>query len=120
MRLYLDDDSTDRMLVQRLRHAGHDVRSPSDIGQSGQHDAVHLKNAIREDRILLSRNHDDFRFLHELILQAKGHHPGIFIVCRENNPKRDLTPKGIVRAITKLLSAQVPLIDDIIILNHWR
>jgi hypothetical protein len=108
------------LLVQLLQQAGHDVRVPADLGQSGQADAVHLKLAIRDDSLLLSRNHDDFQFLHELILEAKGHHPGILIVCRENNPKRDLTAKGIVRAIAKLLAAQTSFVDQFMVLNHWR
>jgi hypothetical protein len=96
------------------------VLVPADIGQSGQNDAVHFKNAIHDDRLLLSRNHDDFRFLHDLVLEAKGHHPGILIVCRENNPKRDLTAKAIVRAMAKLLGSRLVPADQFIILNHWR
>jgi hypothetical protein len=38
-----------------------------------------------------ARNNDDFQELHELAMQTSGHHPGIFIVCRDNDPPRDLT-----------------------------
>jgi hypothetical protein len=48
------------------------------------------------------------------------HHPGIFVVRRDNNPKRDLDERGIVRAISKLLAAAVQLPDHFHILNHWR
>jgi hypothetical protein len=40
------------------------------------------------------------------------------VVRRDNNPRRDLTPRGIVHAIAKLLAAQVPLIDQFIIVSH--
>jgi len=118
--LYLDDDSVDTLLIRLLRNAGHDVRIPFELGLLGRQDAVHLRHAVREDRLLLSGNHDDFEFLHDLILEAQGHQPGVLIVRRDNNPKRDLTPKGIVRAISNLVAAQVPLKDQFIVLNQWR
>ena len=75
---------------------------------------------MREDRVLLSRNHDDFQNLHDLIKQVQGHYPGLFIVRRDNDPSRDLKPEGIVRAIRNLLAANVPVTDQFHILNHWR
>lgn len=57
MRLYLDDDSASALLARRLRQAGHDIRVPSEIGMAGDDDPVHLAQAIREDRTLLSHNH---------------------------------------------------------------
>jgi hypothetical protein len=41
-------------------------------------------------------------------------------VRRDNDPRRDLTPRGIVHALTKLLAANVPIADQFIIVNHWR
>ena len=120
MHLYLDDDSVDPLLIRLLRNAGHDVRIPSELGLSGQQDAVHLRHAIREVRTLLTGNHDDFAFLHDLIVEAEGHHGGVLVVRRDNNPKRDLSSKGIVRAIANLLAAQIPLRDQFMVLNHWR
>ena len=58
--------------------------------------------------------------LHLLITEAQGHHFGILIVRRENDPTRDLTPKGIVAAIRKLEAAGVPVDNQYIVLNHWR
>jgi len=81
---------------------------------------VHLRFAIRETRVLLSGNHDDFEFLHDLIIEAQGHHQGILIVRRDNKSTRDLTPKGIVRATSNLLTGQIPLPDQFLVLNHWR
>jgi hypothetical protein len=120
MRLYLDDDSASALLAQLLRQAGHDVRLPVEIGTVGENDAVHLIHAVREDRGCLSHNYDDFEDLHELIVTVRGHHPGIIVVRKDNNPKRDLDAKGIVRALTKLLTAGVALVDSFYVLNHWR
>src|SRR5687767_12703255 len=103
MRLYLDDDSASPLLARRLREAGNDVLMPADNQTVGARDPVHLTQAIRTDRVLLTGNHDDFELLHDLVLQARGHHPGILVVRRENNPRRDLSFRGIVACLTRLV-----------------
>ena len=85
MRLYLDDDSASAVLVQLLQQTGHDVLVPADLGISRAADPVHLRHAIREQRVFLTHNYDDFLFLHELLLEGQGHHPGILIVRRDND-----------------------------------
>jgi hypothetical protein len=120
MRLYLDDDSAGKLLIQLLRKAGHDVQIPADVGLAGEDDAVHLRHAIRDQRLYLSGNYQHFEDLHELVLEAQGHHPGILVVRKDNDPKRDLKPPGIVRAIDNLLAAGISLTDQYVILNHWR
>ena len=82
MRLYLDDDSAEALLVALLRREGHDPQVPADVGLAGEYDPVHLRHAVREDRVLLSRNHDDFQRLHDLIKEVQGHYPGLLIVRR--------------------------------------
>ena len=116
MSLYLDDDIASPLLDRLLRQAGNDTQLPVEAGLSGSDDPVHLTHAVREDRVLLSRNYKDF----EIIMQVDGHYPGILIVRRDNDPTRDLRPPGIVRAIRNLVAASVPLADQFIILNHWR
>jgi DNA-binding response OmpR family regulator len=86
MRVYLDDDSAALLLARLLRQAGHDVELPADVGLSGEDDAVHLTHASKYDRVLLTGNHRDFLNLHNLIAQAQGHHPGILVVRRDNDP----------------------------------
>ncbi len=120
MRLYLDDDMASDILRRLLTRAGADVQIPKDMDMSGEDDAVHLTLGIRTNRVLLSGNHDDFVKLHDLVLESSGHHPGILIVCRENDPRRDLSPRGIVLAVQKLEAAGIALQDCFHILNHWR
>jgi predicted nuclease of predicted toxin-antitoxin system len=120
MRLYLDDDSASALLTRLLQHAGHDVRLPAEVNMAGEDDPVHLAQAIREDRVLLTHNHHDFEDLHNLLAVASGHHAGILVVRRDNDPKRDLNAPGIVRAIGKLQGAGVTLPDHFYVLNHWR
>jgi predicted nuclease of predicted toxin-antitoxin system len=120
MRLYLDDDSASALLTKLLRNAGHDVQLPSDIGAVGAPDPLHLTSSIANDRVCLTKNHDDFWLLHNLIQQAQGQYPGILVVRHDNDPSRDLTAKGIVSAIRKLEAAGVPIENQLVILNHWR
>jgi hypothetical protein len=58
--------------------------------------------------------------LSQLVLFVGGHHPGIFVVRRDNDAKRDLRPQGIVRALGKFIAAGVAVADNLVILNHWR
>jgi hypothetical protein len=120
MRFYLDDDISAGLLVQLLRGAGHDVQVPPDVGLAGRPDPVHLTHAIRESRVFLSRNYRDFELLHLLILQAQGHHCGILVVRRDNDPRRNMKPRDIVRALANLEAAGVPITDEYIILNAWQ
>jgi hypothetical protein len=120
MRLYLDEDSASSLLARLLRNAGHDVQLPADVGMDGESDVVQLTQALGDGRAILTKNYDDFEDLHNLILEAQGHHLGVLAVRQDNDPKRDLTPPGIVRAIRNLVAAGVPIADQYIILNHWR
>lgn len=120
MRIYLDDDTAAPLLAVLLRNAGHDVQLPRDVGMAGSDDAVHLTHAIRDQRVCLTKNYGDFQNLHNLIMEAQGHHPGILLIREDNDPKRDLKPRDIVRAIANLLSAGVPVADGCQALNHWR
>jgi hypothetical protein len=120
VRIYLDEDSASALLTALLRRAGHDVQGPGDVGLLGQEDAVQLTRAIRDDRICLTHNAEHFDQLHELILVAGGHHPGILTVRKDNDPKRDLQAKDIVRAVGKLVASGVPIRDNLHLLNHWR
>jgi predicted nuclease of predicted toxin-antitoxin system len=119
MRLYLDDDSASWHLLRVLRQAGHDVESPRDVQLAGKPDPVHLTYCIRVHRVLISANHRDFEFLHNLVIASGGSHPGIFAIRKDNSP-RDMSPVQIARAIDKLLAAGAVVPNQFIILNHWR
>src|SRR5215831_8566493 len=120
MRLYLDDNITDRRMVAQLQWMGHVVLLPAAVGYSGVSDAKHLAYAIRESYVLLTQNYQDFLDLHDLILAASGHHRGLLLLYTEHDPTRDMTPRGIAMAITKLEATQVPFANQVYVLNHWR
>jgi hypothetical protein len=120
MKLYLDDDSASGLMIQTLRRARHDVLTTAAAGLVGAPDPVHFRRAIREGRRLLSRNYDDFERLHFLIMEAQGHHPGVLLVRRDNDPRRNMKPHNVVRALRNLEAAGVPIGDECIKLNQWR
>ena len=120
MRLYADDNLTDRRVVAQLHRLGHTVLLPAAVGHSGVSDAKHLAYTIRHAYVLLTQNYQDFLDLHDLILAAGGHHPGLLLLYTENDPTRDMTPRSIAVAITKLEAARVPLENQVYIVNHWR
>ena len=120
MMLYLDDDSVAAALVQALRQAGHDVRTPAEAGLAGAHDALHLRQAIRDGRALVSRNYDDFKALDLLVREAHGRHSGILMIREDGPKKRKMKPHDIARALRRLDDAGVPIANEYIVVNHWQ
>jgi glutathione synthase/RimK-type ligase-like ATP-grasp enzyme len=120
MMLYIDDDTADATLILALRRAGHDVRTPAEAGLSGAKDPVHLKQAIREGRRLWSHNYDDFKKLHELVVEAQGRHPGVLVIRNDGPRRHNMKSHDITRALHKLEGAGVPIANEYTILNHWR
>jgi hypothetical protein len=121
MRLYIDDDSVDPGLIRLLRRDGHDVQLPTDVRLVGSSDQVHLAHAIRDRRAILTRNYKDFQALHDLVVSAaSGHHCGILVVLYDNNPRNNMSPGDIARAVRNLESAGVPIDDAYHELNHWQ
>ena len=120
MKIYLDDNFADRTLAEKLRRAGHTVFRPADFGIRGASDARHLRQAIEEHLVTLTKDRQDFHELHQLVLVSGGHHPGVIVVRYANDAKRDMKAKHIVAALGRLESSGLPLADEYVILNHWR
>lgn len=120
MKLYLDDDTVDRRLVQQLERAGHSVWLPTQVGIPGVSDARHLIHCCENDLVLVTRNYDDFLELHLVIEASGGVHPGILIIRMDNDPTRDLSPRGVVTAIGRFESAGAAIVGQFVILNQWR
>jgi hypothetical protein len=51
-------------------------------------------------------------------MASAGHHGGILIVRFDNDPRHNLTDRGIATAISKLESSRVSIRDRIHVLNH--
>jgi hypothetical protein len=120
VKLYIDDDSCDKILIAMLRKAGNDIVIPADVGMSGRRDPEHLLQSVQDDRALLSMNYKDFEPLHHLVVGCSGSHRGIILIRRVNDPRKNLTNKGIVSALAKLERAYPDLTNELITLNDWR
>lgn len=120
MKLYLDEDTTHPVLVRLLRQAGHDVQLPGDAGLLRRKDAVHLAHAARQGRATMTRNYRDFEELHDLVMAVGGHHPGILVIRKDNDPRRDMKPPHIVRALANLIASGQPIPDHCWPLNAFR
>jgi predicted nuclease of predicted toxin-antitoxin system len=121
MRLYNDDDSVDPSLIRLLRRDGHDVQVPSDVGLAGENDQAQLAHAIRDRRAILTKNHGDFEDLHDLVVfAARGHHEGILVVRYDKDPRNNMSPGDIARAVRNPERAGVAIADSYHELNHWQ
>ena len=89
-------------------------------GRPRSPDPVHFTRAIRDGRVLLTRNARDFRLLHDLVRESGGSHPGILLLHFDNDPAHDLTPRGVATAVAKLESSGVEISNEVHVLNHWR
>jgi hypothetical protein len=49
-----------------------------------------------------------------------GHHAGILVVRFDNDPRNNLTERGIATALGNLEASGATIADQIHVLNHWR
>ena len=72
------DECISPQIAARLNESGHhSAVHPRDIGRRGDPDHVVLRNAIAEDRIIVTENARDFRGL----VGKEELHPGLIILC---------------------------------------
>ena len=120
MRFLLDENMGSPRLASRLRAHGHDPALPGDVGLLSTTDARLLAWAIDHILPVLTQDSEDFTDLHDLIMAAGGHHQGMLVVRFDNDPRHNLTDRGIANAIDKLVSSGAPVPDRIHVLNQWR
>ena len=120
MRLYLDEDSSSTSLVQSLRRERHDVETALESGLRGAWDPIQLIQAIQRNRVILTRNYCDFEDLHNLLAVSGGKHPGIIVIRRDDDPRRNMSVRAITRAIGKIEAANLELANQYVILNPWQ
>ena len=114
MRLYLDEDIASRHLIQALRKAGHDVATPMEVGLLGESDTLQMTEAVRDNRVCLTRNHHDFENLHNLVTLCGGSHPGILTVRMDDDRRRDMKPGQISAAIDNVTAVFASMRDHVV------
>jgi predicted nuclease of predicted toxin-antitoxin system len=120
MKFLIDENLSSPRLSSRLRAQGHDPVLARDVGLLSVTDARVLIYSIAQALPVLSQDSEDFEDLHDLVDVSTGHHAGILIVRFDNDPRHNLTDRGIATAISKLESSGVPIADRIHVLNQWR
>jgi predicted nuclease of predicted toxin-antitoxin system len=120
MRFLIDENMSSPVLASRLRAQGHEPGPGRDVGLLSVADARVLIYSIAQAVPVLTPDAEDFEDLHDLVMAGAGHHAGIFIVRFDNDPRHNLTDRGIGTAITKLEAADVGIRDRIHVLNQWR
>lgn len=68
----------------------------------------------------MTRNASDFESLHEFALGAGGSHFGLIVVYEEADRRKNMRANEIIQALSNLESANTPLADKLIALNHYR
>ena len=120
MRFLVDENMSSPVLASRLRAQGHDPVLASDVGLLSVTDPRVLIYSMTQALPVLTQDSEDFEDLHDLVIAAAGHHAGILIVRFDNDPRHNLTDRGIATALGKLESSGVPIPDRIHVLNQWR
>ena len=83
-RLYVDEDSGDRNLVQALRARGVDVITAQEAGMIERTDDEHLQFATGRGRVLYSFNRGDFLRLHSQYLAEGKDHAGMLLARQQH------------------------------------
>src|SRR5262249_27257291 len=120
MKFLIDENMSSPVLASRLRAQAHDPVLARDVGLLSAADARVLIFSIVQSLPVLTRDSGDFEDLHDLAIAAAGHHAGIMIVRFDNDPRHNLTDRGIATAISKLESSSVPIRDQLHVLKQWR
>jgi predicted nuclease of predicted toxin-antitoxin system len=120
MKFLIDENLSNSLLASRLRAQGHDPILAGDAGLLTLPDPRVLIWAIGQGLSVLTRDADDFEALHDLIMAAGGHHPGVLTVRFDADPRHNMSDRQIGVAISKLEAAGVAIADHLHVLNHWR
>lgn len=116
LRLLLDEDSQAKYLVNLLQVAGHDVVTVNATGLVNRPDSDVLDYARQDNRVLLTRNCNDFQELH----QTNPEHFGILAVYQDFNSSKNMSYQAIVKAIANLEAADYPIKNQFVIVNQWN
>jgi hypothetical protein len=116
LRLLIDEDTQAKRLVEVLRVEGHDVVTVTEAGLESQDDAILLEFALRENRILVTRNCDEFRDRHD----ADPAHAGIFAIYEGRVGFKKMSHAEIVQAVANLDASGLDFAGQFVAVNAWK
>ncbi|MEG4283366.1 DUF5615 family PIN-like protein [Microcoleus sp. A006_D1] len=83
IRLYIDEDSMDRGLIQSLRARNVDLITVQETKTEGRLDEEQLNLAASQNRVIYSHNISDFCQLHTDFLMEGKNHAGIALLSQD-------------------------------------
>jgi len=120
LKLFIDECMLEKLLVAKLKAAGHDVETVTDVGLRGKPDSAVFSHAIAEDRVVFTSNCVDFQVLAQGQTDQGNHHPGVLLLFLINIPGKGLSHDDIIQAIANLESTGCDLKDQAVVLNHYK
>ncbi len=116
LRLLVDEDTQARRLVEMLRADKHDLLTIGEAGITGIPDSLVMEMARTQQRVLLTRNCNDFLELH----QANSDHLGILAIYQDADTAKSMSYAAIVKAIANLENTNLSLVGQFIVLNQYN
>jgi hypothetical protein len=115
IRLYLDEDSQSRALVQALSSRNIDVITANKAGMMGKADSEHLQWSSAHDRVIYTFNVRDFHRIHSEILGSGGSHSGI--ILSQQHLSIGAQMRGLLKLISTLSASEIR--NHIEFLSNW-
>jgi predicted nuclease of predicted toxin-antitoxin system len=116
LKLLIDECLLDKLLVSKLRNAGHDVVTVLKANLIRTRDAEIFAYAIEQKRLVITLNCSDFVDL----ASGLDNYPGILLVYLNNNPGTDMSYDSIVKAIGNLEESRTEISNAWHILNQYN
>lgn len=116
LKLFIDEDIQDRILIKLLRNANHNVITVNEAGLMGQADSYIFNYARQNSRTILTYNCNDFETIH----LNEPEHSGILAVYRDYKFSKNMSFQNIVKAIANLEATSILLENQFITLNQWN
>ena len=115
IRLYVDEDTQRRALIQAVRARGYDIVTTHEAGHLGMSDADQLVYSAAEGRTILTFNSRDFVQLHRDYLIGGKSHAGIIV-------SGQVETGALVRRLLRLLQSRSAeeMVNWLEFLSHWR
>jgi predicted nuclease of predicted toxin-antitoxin system len=115
IRIYLDEDTMSRSLINALRARGVDVTAGSDVGMRSRSDAENLAYASAEGLVLFSFNTNHYMALHTSLLEQGQSHAGL--ILSGQHYKVGEMMRRILRIVAHLSAEEMK--DRVEFLSSW-
>ena len=116
IRLYLDEDTMDKVLTNALRMRGADVVTAYDAKMIKYPDIRHLEYAALHERVVYSFNVADYCILHAEYMKQDRHHAGI-ILAQQQRYSAGEQMRRLLRIIGSVSIREMK--DNLIFLSAW-